>query len=136
MTDLFTYAQLGEDVSKHAEKHSVEYDDTISNGDFLKVTGVNSAGQPIVQKQTTTTIARYVAMFDGVDGDVKEALYRGVTKVTFGGDVTVGLSFVVSANKAIAQSAAGDGKKSGWTISNGAADNDTGLVFFDGGAQD
>ena len=52
------------------EREAVEYGGAVSAGDFLKITGINADGQPIVQKQTAATTAIYVAPLqsDGVAG--------------------------------------------------------------------
>ena len=46
------------------EREAVEYGGAVSAGDFLKITGINADGQPIVQKQTAATTAIYVAHYN------------------------------------------------------------------------
>ena len=133
MTDFAPNFALGEDVTKSAEYIMVEYGGTVAAGDALKVTGVNSYGQPIVQTHTGTLKARAIASFAGVSGDKKKAIYRGQTKITYGGAIAANASISFSSNKAITQAAAGDGLDNGWTISVAAANNDTGLIYFEGG---
>lgn len=138
MTDLAPDYVLGEDVNPEtSELLLVEYGGTVAAGDFLKVTGYNSDGNPIVATQTTTTASRFVANVAGVAGDVVLAIHRGITKITFGGAVVVTMSAIsVSANKAIAQAAAGNGLGVGTSFETLAALNDTGLIFFDGTKHD
>lgn len=126
---------LGEDVIPEISKHLlVEYSGTIAIGDFCEVSGVVTADNVLqVAAQAGTDDAIGVAMYAGVSGDRQPILIYGVTKVTFGAAVTVGARFSVSSNKAIDQAIAGDGLANGIIISNGAADLDTGLVFFGAG---
>jgi hypothetical protein len=130
MTDFDPLHALGEDILKLNDNIAVEYGGTIVAGDFLQVTGVNSDNQLIVEVQTILTNARFIAKFDGVLGDFKQAMIRGQTKITFGSDVTVGASFQVVANEVVND--LGTGPIKGFIISDGAAQFDTGDVYFDG----
>jgi len=133
MAEFASDHALGEDVIPEISKHLVvEYTATIVIGDFLEVGGVSADNVLTVAKQAGTDRAIGVAMFAGVSGDRQPCLIYGVTKVTFGANVTVGGVLSVSSNKAINIAAAGNGLANGTIISNGAADLDTGLIFFDG----
>jgi len=125
---------LGEDVLPEISRFLVvEYTGTIAIGDFLEVNGVDTTDNILkVDKQAGTDDAIGVAMFAGVSGDRQPCLVYGVVKVTFGANVTVGQKLSVSGNKAIDQAIAGDGLANGIIISDGAADLDTGLIFFNG----
>ncbi len=138
MADLAPDYALGEDVNPEtSELQIVEYGGTVAAGDFLKVTGYNADGNPIVATQTTTTASRFVAIVAGASGLVTQAIRRGITKVTFGGAVVVTMSAIsVSANKAIAQALAGNGLGVGTSYETLAALDDTGLIYFDGAKHD
>ena len=136
MADFAADHNLGEDVQPEVSVLDVvEYAGTIAAGDFLEVTGIATPAADNMYTVTTqagTDRAYAVAMFAGVSGDRQQVLVRGKVKVTFGAAVTVGGVFSVSGNKAINIAIAGNGLANGVIISNGAADLDTGLVFFDG----
>lgn len=133
MTEFAADHALGEDVIPEiAKKLLVEYSGTVTAGDFLEVSGVTSDNVLQVATQAGTDLAIGVAMFDGVSGDRQPCLLYGVTKVTYGASVTVGAQLSVSTNKAIDIAIVGNGLSNGIHISNGAADNDTGLIFFNG----
>lgn len=133
MTDFDSGHALGEDILKNAETKAVQYTETIIPGDALKVVGVTSDNQETVAKiAAATDKVRFIAMFSGENGDVKEVLHRGQTKVTFGADVTVGADLeFTTASKVINN--AGVNPRKGYIISDGAADGDLGDIFFDGG---
>lgn len=134
MTDLDTGHKLGEDILKNAETKSVQYTETIIPGDKLKVTGVTSDNQEKVAKLAAVTDdARFIAMESGVANDFKEVMYRGQTKVTFGANVTVGADLEFTATGKVINNA-GTNPRKGYVISNGAADDDLGDIYFDGGA--
>lgn len=135
MTEFAADHALGEDVIPEISKHLlVEYSGTVVIGDFLEISGVASDNVLKVAKQAGTDRAIGVAMHAGVSGDRQPCLHYGVTKVTFGAAVTVGATLSVSSNKAIDVAIVGNGLANGIIISNGAADLDTGLILFDGGA--
>ena len=114
----------------------VEYDeDSISAGDFLQITGFNDDGQPKVKKQTAATNARFVATYDGDDGDIRQVLRRGVVKVTFGIATALGAQIQVKGNKAVTEGTGSSGNRIGYSLTKAiAADDDTGIIFFDGSA--
>ena len=117
------------------EREAVEYGETISPGDFLKITGTNNDGQPIVAKQTAGTTAIYVAPLqsDGVAGDVKEVVCKAESiKVTFGSNVAAGSLIKVKDSKAVAVGTAASGNHVGWSRV-AAVNNDTGIIAFCGG---
>ena len=117
------------------EREAVEYGGAVSAGDFLKITGINADGQPIVQKQTAATTAIYVAPLqsDGVAGDVKEVVCRAEgIKVTFGSGIAPGALLKVKDNKAVAVATAASGNHVGWSRVT-AVNNDTGIIAFAGG---
>ena len=95
---------------------------------------MNSDGVLKATTQAGTDRAIAVAQFAGVNTDLKQCIFRGETKVTFGANVTVGAMLSVSGNKAINQAVAGSGLANGFIISDGAADLDTGYIYFDGAA--
>lgn len=136
MAEFAADHNLGEDVQPEiSQLDVVEYAGTIAAGDFLEVTGIATPAADnmfTVTTQAGTDDAYAVAMFAGVSGDRKQVLIYGKVKVTFGAAVTVGAKLSVSGNKAIDQAIAGDGLANGIIISNGAADLDTGLIFFVG----
>ena len=136
MADFAADHNLGEDVQpEQSDLDVVEYAGTIAAGDFLEVSGIATPAADnmfTVDKQAGTDPAYAVAMFAGVSGDRKQVLVYGKTKVTFGANVTVGGPLSVSGNKAINQAIAGSGLGNGIIISDGAADLDTGLIFFVG----
>lgn len=149
MTDLFSDASLGEDVLKNAITELVEYNATITAGEGLNIESINSAGQAVVGVATTGEKAQFVAMFDGVDGDFKEAMAYGLTKVTFGGAVTAGAAVksgatgkFVAAVRTVTVAAGTTGASGALTVEAGIAcgtsysvgtTNDTGLIMFMGG---
>lgn len=132
MADFAPNHALGEDVLKTAEKKLFEYSGTVTAGDFLEVSGVTTDGMLTVATQAGTDPAVAVAQFDGVSGDRRECIFRGETKVTFGANTTVGKRISVSGNKAIDQAVVGDGLDNGYSISDAAADLDTGYIHFEG----
>lgn len=133
-TDRAPDYALGEDVDPETSIiEEVEYGATVTAGDFLKVTGFNSDGMPIVAPQTTTLASRYVAIKSGASGIIEQAIHRGITKVLFGGTVVVTMSAIsVLANEAIAQAAAGNGLGVGVSHEVAVVDTDLGLIYFDG----
>ncbi|MCY4490444.1 MAG: hypothetical protein OXC46_03155 [Thaumarchaeota archaeon] len=117
------------------EREAVEYGETINPGDFLKITGLNADGQPIVRKQTAATTAIYVAPLqsEGVAGDVKEVVCRAEgIKVKFGSNVAPGALLKVKANEAVAVGTAASGNHIGWSRVQ-AVNDDTGIIAFTGG---
>ena len=132
MADKAPNFKLGE-IDEDAETHVVEYTDTVIAGDLLKVTGVTSQQNFRVAKHTAATNARYIAIYPGKAGELHEALYIGTVKATFGGNVTPGVSGVPKANKIVSDGTAASGGKCCVIISDGNANNDTGLILFNGG---
>jgi len=136
MADFAADHNLGEDVQPEISiLDVVEYAATIAAGDFLEISGIATPAADnmfTVAVQAGTDPAYAVAMFAGASGDRQQVLVYGKVKVTFGAAVTVGGPLSVSGNKAINQAIAGSGLGNGIIISNGAADLDTGLIFFVG----
>ena len=132
MADLDSSWVLGE-FRGEVETKEVQYANGIEAGDFLTITGINADGQFIVSKQTLKTECTFICPFgaDGVEGDIREVLFRGYIKTTFGAAVTTGLKFGVNANKAVIVAA--DIPAKGFSASPTAADGDTGVVYFNGG---
>lgn len=134
MADLNTDWALGEYRGDLVQTIEVEYAGTIVAGDLLVPNGVNSNGQLKVVKQTAATIPRFVCPqgSNGSAGDVKEVLLRGPIKVRIGGSVASGASVGVKANKVLAK---GNDTSAiiGWSMTSGAVDGDTGVIFFNGG---
>ena len=90
MADFATDYNLGEDVLKNAVTEAVEYDATITKGEVLKITAVSAeTGIVKVQIATATDKGNFVAMFSGVAGDFKQALKKGLTKLTAGGAIAI-----------------------------------------------
>ena len=133
MTDFDTGHALGEDVLKNAVTKSVQYTETIIPGDVLKVTGVTSDHQEKVAKITAATDdARFIAIEGGAANDFKEVMHQGQTKKTFGASVTVGADFEFTAAGKVIDNA-GTNPRKGYIIDDGAADDDLGNIYFDGG---
>ena len=132
MADFAPNHKLGEQFVD-AETTTVEYTENIIAGDLLKVTGINADNHLRVAKHTAALKARFVASYPGKNGQLHEVLRRGTTKGTFGGNVTPGATAVPKNNKLVNSGTAGSGGACGQIESDGAADNDTGYVYFDGG---
>ena len=131
MADFAPNYELGEQFDD-SETEVVEYNGSIVAGDLLKVTGVNADNHLLVEKHTGNTKARFIALYPGADGQLREVLLRGTTKTTFDSNVTPGASGAPKANKIANVGTAGAGSACCFIISNGAANNDTGLIYFDG----
>lgn len=132
MADFASDYALGEEFTDN-ERQTVRLAAAVNQGDILEVTGVHAASNNLlVRRHTGQNPARFVALHAGAADTYAVVLYRGTTKLTFGADVTPGASCTANANKI--RDAAGNNPKCGYIISNGAADDDTGLVYFDGGA--
>ena len=136
MTDLYSDASLGEDVYGNAETETVEYNATITAGQGLNIESINSSGQAVVGVAGAGERARFVAMFDGVDGDYKKALKKGLVKVTYGGAVAGGADIPVKPGAAgVFVTAATTGADAhaicGYAIKTGTT-SDTGLIWFNG----
>lgn len=136
MADLYSDASLGEDVYKNAITETVEYNATIAAGQGLNIESINSQGQPVVGVAGAGERARYVAMFAGVDGDWKEALKQGWTKVTYGGAIAGGDIPIKAGAAGVFVTAATTGADAhaicGFAMKTGTT-NDTALVYFTGG---
>lgn len=89
MADLFSDFSLGNVVIKR-KSSVVEYNATITAGQGLNVESTNTDGQAVVGVAAAGEKAQFVAMFDGVDGELHEALAEGLVKVTFGTTTTAG----------------------------------------------
>ena len=132
MADFADDYGLGEEFVD-AEKTTVRLAAAVVAGDALEVTGVYAADNTLlVRRHTGTNKARFIALRAGAADTYAEVLRRGTVKVTFGANVTPGGTMGYSANKARNQGA-GSSSACGYIISDGAADDDTGLVYFDGG---
>lgn len=131
MTDFASNFTLGE-RRNDARTKVVKYTETIAKGDLLKITGVETNNILKVAKQTLTTQAAFIALEAGKNGEIKEALFEGTTKVTFGGNVTPGKKCAPKANEILDTGSTGVGPDCGIIISDGAADADTGLIYFVG----
>ena len=136
MADLFSDFNLGEDIIGDAMTEAVEYNATITAGEGLNIESINTAGQPVVGVCAATERPRFIAMFDGVDGDIKKAGKRGYFKVTYGGAIAGGDVPVKGAASGKFQTAATTGADAhlicGYAMKTGTTD-DTGIIFFDGG---
>lgn len=121
-------------VFEDAEYAVVKYSETIIPGDLLMITGVNSEYKPIVARHTGSGKARFVAIRDGDANSpgLSQVLRRGRTKLTFGGTVAAGDTIAPNNNKVVEAGSAGAGTACGYAI-NAGADDDTGLIWFDGG---
>lgn len=127
--------ELGE-YRGHAETEAVKYGEDLSAGDPLKIVGYDSDGIAEVEKQTGATDCRYVALYDGKDGEYKQALCRGVVKVTFGAAVALGGGVAVKGGKFNVDSVSGGSNACGYLKTTAiAAADDTGIIYFDGGMQ-
>ena len=113
---------------------AVQYADTIIPGDILMVSNVNTDGQEIVSKHDGTTPPRYVAIYAGVSGDFRDAIYKGTTKVTFGGIVGSGVNLTAAASATKFTAQTGTALKSGYAMDASAADGDAGYIYFNGDA--
>lgn len=158
MADHDAKHSLGEDILKLNEVEVVEVDaaQTIVAGQALKVTGftaLDSGSRAQVSVAGAGDKARFVAMTGGTAGANIQALRKGKTKVTFGGAVAVGAAVKAGATgKFVAAvttvtvptggAGTGDGGAltveagiaCGWNYQTIAADNDTGDIWFEGGA--
>lgn len=149
--NLFTDFSLGDVVVKRASQ-VVEYNATITKGQGLNIESTNTSGQAIVGVATTGEKVQFVAMFDGVDGDLREALTSGIVMITFGGAVAAGapvksgtVGKFVSAVRTVTVPTGGAGTgdggaltveggiASGTCISVASTDGDVGLIDFTGG---
>lgn len=156
MADLASDHNLGEPIGDHIMYRAVEYDATISKGDNLKITGVNSDGIPKVQSAGADEKVAAIAEFDGSQGDIKRAImFAEFVKVTFGGAISPGAAVkaaasnkwvsavrtvtipsgatTVTSTSAQPSMTVEAGVASGYCISNPSADADTGLICFTGG---
>lgn len=151
MADFYADGQLGEDILGDAVTEIVKYNATITKGQCLNTESVGSDGIAVVGVATSGEKGRFVAMYDGVSGEYKEALRRGIVKVTFGGAVTVDAPVkagttgkFVAAVRTVTVPTGGAGTGDGGALTvegylscgharcQPTADNDTGLIFFDG----
>lgn len=124
--------KLGDTLEEGRETMVVEYDGAdIAPGDALKVTGVNAAQQLIVQKHTGNSECLAVAIYAGKDGLITEVLIRGTVHVKFGSATVAGVSVSVQANKFVAHGG-GSSENCAISISAADADDDQGLIFFNG----
>ena len=132
MADLNTDFQLGEYRGDNVKTDVVQFSNGIVAGDVVSITGTNSDGQVIVSKHTGKRKPYGICPrgSNGGSGDIREILIRGPIKVTFGGAVASGLPCGVKDNKFIAK-ANDSSAEHGISITGTAANNDTGLVFFD-----
>ena len=132
MADLNESWKLGEYRGENIFTEVVQYGDTIVAGDVVTITGRNSDGQLIVSKQTAKTRPYGICPIksDGVAGDVREILTRGPIKVTFGSAAATGLPLGVTASKFVAVVAASSSAVA-INMTSTAANNDTGIVYFD-----
>lgn len=152
-TDFYADANVGEVVEEKPYRITevVKYNGTVTKGDGLKISSVGSDGIPVVVQSGAGEKARFVALQSGVSGDYKEALRRGLVKVTFSTAVTVDAPVKAGASGKFAAAVrtvtvptggAGTGDGGALTVegylSCGHArcqptgDGDTGLIYFDG----
>lgn len=153
MADFYADANVGEVVEEKPKivTEIVKYNATITKGQCLNIESVDSDGTPVVGVATSGEKGRFIALESGISGERKEALRRGLVKVTFGGAVTVDAPIKAgTAGKLVAgvrtvtvpSGGAGTGDPGALTVegylSCGHArcqptqDDDTGLVYFDG----
>ena len=134
MADFADDYSMGE-IFADAEYQVVRLTEAVGAGDVLEPNGVHAESNTVqARKQRGVNKGRWVAVRAGVANALAEVLFRGTTKLTFGANVTAGGPAQASAGKIIDQAALGSGLGCGYIISDGAADDDVGLVFFDGGA--
>lgn len=122
---------LGEKFTD-ARTKVVKYTEAIVKGDLLKISGVETNNIIKVAKQTGTTQASFIALHAGGNGLITEALFEGTVKVTFGAGTTPGKKCAPKANEIFDTGTGGVGPDCGLVISDGAADGDTGLIYFVG----
>ena len=134
MADFADDYAMGETFAD-AEYQTVRLTAAVAAGDILQPAGVHAASNTIqAALQAGVNKARWIAVRAGAVGTLAEVLVRGTCKVTFGANVTAGGPAQASGGKIIDQAALGSGLGCGYIISDGAADDDTGLIYFDGGA--
>ena len=134
MADFADDFAMGEEFVD-SEKATVRATAAVVAGQVLEVTGVHADSNTLeVRPQVGNNQPRFVALRAGAINDFIEVLYRGTVKVTFGANVTPGSSSACLGGKLVDSGHAGASGKCGYIISDGAADDDTGLVYFDGGA--
>ena len=132
MADKAIEHKLGE-IFNDCRRQTVEYTETITAGDYLKITGETGEPEryPKVAKQTLATAPRFVAAYDGKVGELHEAIVQGTTKTTFGETVASGDNIGVKANETFKSSTSDTSGGCGYAI-NAGDDGDTGLVYFVG----
>jgi len=135
MTDFAPQYALGEDIDGDfnggSRKMPVTYTETIVPGKGLTITG-NGQGVDNVDVDLTDNnadLSRFIAILDGDDGDVKEALQEGRTKVEFGGTVTAGNAISIDLNGDVINHTTN--QIVGFALQSGV-DGDLGLVYFYG----
>lgn len=134
MADFADDYSMGETFAD-AEYQTVRLTEAVAAGDILRPNGVHAATNTVqARKHAGNDKARWVAVRAGAANTLAEVLFRGTCKLTFGANVTAGGPAQASGGKIIDQAALGNGLGCGYIISDGAADDDVGLVYFDGGA--
>lgn len=136
MTDHASIYALGEDIDGGFNGGSlvvpVVYTEDVAKGNPLHIINANQTNDvpnvEIVDDDTFET--RYIAIHDGLNGQDKEVLLRGRTKVGFGGTVTAGSALEVTATGLFIDWA-GVNPKVGFALQSGV-DTDFGMIYFDG----
>lgn len=156
MADLAADWSLGEIVEKREDAETeiceVAASQTVTKGEAIKITGVTTNGaRAKVQTAGAGDKAYGIAMETATAGKPVLVCRRGKVKVTFGGDITVGAAVKAGASGklvaavrtvTVATGGAGSGDGGALTVEGGiacgtcisdaAADNDTGVIYFAG----
>ena len=141
MAELNTDWAIGEYRGKY-ELCEAQYGGAIADGELLKITGFNTAGQPIVEKATGTDRVSLVAIQKGagVSGDIKAVLKCGYIKLatpTHGADGNLtnlkdGLGVAILTGLLVGDDATNPSNTFGYAWQNKPAAGDFGiLVYFD-----
>jgi len=104
MTDFATLYALGENIDGDFNGGSntipVEYAETLTSGNPLKITGTGQNVDNVSVLKTTAggNFTHFVAILDGDIGDVKEVILQGRTKIELGGTVIAGAPLSVNSS--------------------------------------
>ena len=125
---------IGEYRGDNVKTMEVEFAGTIAEGDFIKVTGVNTSGQLKVQKQDGKTTPRFVCPRgeNGVSGEIHEVLLLGPIKVRINGALGAGASVAVKANEATIKANDASTNSGFSLVTSDGSQKDSGVIFFNG----
>ena len=97
MTDYASQYSVGENIDGNFNggslTMSVKYTEDIAAGEALDIdisADLNVDNLPVKKTSSATANTRFIAIHNGVAGDIKEALLQGRVKVELGGTATAG----------------------------------------------